>query len=222
MVPTVLHEKALLTLGLCLGLLLLGPFVPGTLTSMSFATIGVGTAFILSKERTLSRRVILLFSSAVVFVVVFAKLIPSGAPSYIRVAVGITALGLTMALYGVSAVLILSALLKAKQVTHDLIISAVNLYIILGVFWAHVYSILNWFHPEAFGLNVEESSSVSHFIYFSFVTLATLGYGDITPKTEFAQRLAILEAIMGQFYGSVVVAYLLSVYIGRIIRRDQG
>jgi voltage-gated potassium channel len=51
-------------------------------------------------------------------------------------------------------------------------------------------------------------------VYFSFVTLATLGYGDITPKTEFAQRLAITEAMVGQFYGSLVVAYLLSVYIG--------
>ncbi len=222
MVATLLHEKALLTLGLCLALLLIDPFIPGTLTNMSFAIIGVGTAFILSKERTLSRRVILLLSSAVVVVVVFAKLIPSGVPSFIRVAIGIMALGLAMALYAFCAGLILSALLKAKQVTHDLIISAVNLYIILGVFWAHVYSILNWFHPEAFGLNAKEVSSVSHFIYFSFVTLSTLGYGDITPKTEFAQRLAIIEAIMGHFYGTVVVGYLLSVYIGRMIRRDES
>ena len=61
-----------------------------------------------------------------------------------------------------------------------------------------------------------------HFIYFSFVTLATVGHGDITLKTEFAKRLAIIGAIMGQFHGSVVVAYLLGVYIGRMIRRDYS
>ncbi len=116
----------------------------------------------------------------------------------------------------------LSAILKAREVTHQLIISAVNLYIILGMFYAHIYTILHWFHPESFALQVQERESASHFIYFSFVTLATLGYGDITPKTEFAQRLAITEAIMGQFYGSLVVAYLLSVYIGhRISVRDS-
>src|SRR5512136_115030 len=85
------------------------------------------------------------------------------------------------------------------------------------MFYAHIYTILDWFRPESFALQVSERESASHLVYFSFVTLATLGYGDITPKTEFAQRLAITEAIMGQFYGSLVVAYLLSVYIGRRI-----
>jgi len=86
------------------------------------------------------------------------------------------------------------------------------------MFWAHIYTILNWFHPEAFALNVQQRDSASEFVYFSFVTLASLGYGDITPKTEFAQRLAITEVIMGQFYVAVVVAYLVSVFIGRKIR----
>ena len=91
------------------------------------------------------------------------------------------------------------------------------------MFYAHIYTILEWFHPESFALQVQKQESASHFVYFSFVTLATLGYGDITPKTEFAQRLAITEAIMGQFYGSLVVAYLLSLYIGhRISVHDTG
>jgi len=114
-------------------------------------------------------------------------------------------------------------MLKAREVTHQLIISAVNLYLILGMFYAHIYTILDWFRPESFALQVPQQESASHFVYFSFVTLATLGYGDITPKTEFAQRLAITEAIMGQFYGSLVVAYLLSLYIGHRIRAgDSG
>jgi uncharacterized membrane protein len=85
------------------------------------------------------------------------------------------------------------------------------------------YTILAWLHPESFGLQAPGQQSASHFVYFSFVTLATLGYGDITPKTELAQRLVITEAMMGEFYGSLVVAYLLSVYIGHRIRvRDTS
>ena len=135
-----------------------------------------------------------------------------------RTRIGLLLLIFTVILYTWCGALILSAVLKAKEVTHQLIISAVNCYIILGMFYAHIYTILDWFHPESFALQVPERESASHFVYFSFVTLATLGYGDITPKTEFAQRLAISEAIMGQFFGWLVVAYLFSVYIGRRIR----
>src|SRR5208283_1587801 len=88
----------------------------------------------------------------------------------------------------------------------------------LGMFYAHIYTILDWFRPESFALQVLEEGAASHFVYFSFVTLATLGYGDITPKTEFAQRLAVSEAVMGQFFGWLVVAYLVSVYVGRRIQ----
>jgi uncharacterized membrane protein len=125
-----------------------------------------------------------------------------------------------LALYGLCGTLVLRAILKAKKVTHHLIVGAVNLYILLGVCWAHVYTLLEWIDPRSFALDIHQSDSASYFIYFSFVTLASLGYGDITPKTELAQRLAIIEAVMGQFYGSVVVAYLVSVYIGQQIRVD--
>src|SRR5512136_3283794 len=90
------------------------------------------------------------------------------------------------------------------------------------MFYAHIYTILDWFRPESFALQVSERESASHLVYFSFVTLATLGYGDITPKTEFAQRLAITEAIMGQFFGWLVVAYLLSVYVGRRLQASDS
>ncbi len=152
-----------------------------------------------------------------------AKLLPEAMLGPSRMRIGLLLLTFTLILYACCGALMLSAMLKAREVTHQLIISAVNLYIILGMFYAHIYTILDWFHPESFALQVPEQESASHFVYFSFVTLATLGYGDITPKTEFAQRLAITEAIMGQFYGSLVVAYLLSVYIGHRIRiGDSG
>ena len=211
----ILHEKALLALVLFLGLLILDPLIPGALTNLSFAVIGVAAAWLLTDRNSLSRKVIAASSSVVVVAIVLGKSLPGAMLGPARMLIGLSLLIFTVILYTWCGALMISAILKAKEVTHQLIISAVNFYIILGMFYAHIYTILDWFHPESFSLQVSGRESASHFIYFSFVTLATLGYGDITPKTEFAQRLAITEAIMGQFFGWLVVAYLLSVYVGR-------
>ena len=58
--------------------------------------------------------------------------------------------------------------------------------------------------------------------YFSFVTIATLGYGDIVPRLPVTQMLAILEAVIGQFYMAVVVAWLVSVLAVRRLGSDGG
>jgi hypothetical protein len=218
----ILQERAVLVLVLFVGLLLLDPLIPGTFTTFFFAAIGVAGAWLLSDTKSFSRKVIAGSSSAVVVAIALAKLLPETMIGATRIRIGLLLLTFTLILYACCGALMLSAMLKAKQVTHQVIISAVNLYIILGMFYAHIYTVIDWFHPESFALPVPQNESASHFVYFSFVTLATLGYGDITPRTEFAQRLAITEAIMGQFYGSLVVAYLLSVYIGHGIRpRDS-
>jgi hypothetical protein len=203
---------------LFVGLLLLDPLIPGALTNLSFTLVGVAGAWLLSDRKSLSRKIIAVSSAVVIVAIVSAKLIPEDILAPARTQIGLLLLTFTLILYSCCGALMLSAMLKARDVTHQLIISAVNLYLILGMFYAHIYTILDWFRPESFTLQVPQHESASQFVYFSFVTLATLGYGDITPKTEFAQRLAITEAIMGQFYGSLVVAYLLSVYIGNRIR----
>jgi Ion channel len=218
-VGQIFREKALLVLVLFLALLLLDPLVPASLTNLPFVIIGVAGAWILSDRESLSRKVILFSTVAVIVLVACARLLPIAVDQAARVPIGLLFLVFILILYTYCAVQILQVLLKANDVTHNLIISAVNLYIILGMFWAHIYTVLNWFRPESFALNVPQRDSATHFVYFSFVTLASLGYGDIAPKTEFAQRLAIIEVIMGQFYIAVVVAYLMSVFIGR---KTQG
>ncbi len=217
----ILHEKAILVLVLFLGLLILDPLIPGALTNLSFAVIGVTAAWLLSSPKSLSRKIVGASALIVAMAVVLGKFLPEAMLGPARIPIGLLLLTFTVILYTWCGALMLSAILKAKEVTHQLIISAVNFYIILGMFYAHIYTILDWFHPQSFALQAPERESASHFIYFSFVTLATLGYGDITPKTEFAQRLAITEAMMGQFFGWLVVAYLLSVYVGRRIS-DPG
>jgi hypothetical protein len=218
----VFQEKAFLILFLLLFLLLFDPFLPPSVTPLSFLGIAVGTAWLESSPGSISRKAILALSCAVAALLVFTRAIPVHPTALVRESIGITLLLLALALYVLCAGLILGAILKARNVTHNLIVSAVNIYLLIGVCWAYLYTLLDRFDPSAFALGVHQADSPSHFIYFSFVTLASLGYGDITPKTELAQRLAIIEAVMGQFYGSIVVAYLVSVYIGQQIRGNDS
>lgn len=111
------------------------------------------------------------------------------------------------------AALILKALLKTVRVSVDEIIATVNLYLILGFIWADVYNLVEIHMPTSFNVTVTGDALSSKLVYFSFVTLTTLGYGDISPQRPIAEMLTIVEAIIGQFYVAVVVTYLLSIYI---------
>ena len=121
-----------------------------------------------------------------------------------------------------SALLTVWAALRQGEITLDTIFGAVCGYLLLGVAWAVLYSMVDFALPNAFRMNEElaeiaktpgEAKNV--YLYFSFVTLATLGYGDITPVANSARTLAWLEAVIGQLYLAVLVAGLVGALISR-------
>ena len=79
--------------------------------------------------------------------------------------------------------------------------------------WAYVYAILEIVQHGTFHGLQGGSFDTQSFIYFSFVTLTTLGYGDITPLTSQARSLSLLEAVFGQIYLAVVIARLVGIQI---------
>jgi len=93
----------------------------------------------------------------------------------------------------------------------NIITGSIALYLILGFIWAILYTFLVQLEPESIrGLDPENWINVlSTMTYFSFVTLTTLGYGDMSPVTPIAQVLVILEAVTGMFYFAIVVASLI-------------
>ncbi len=97
-----------------------------------------------------------------------------------------------------------------EKVDKQVIRGSICVYLLLGVFWFSLYKIVLFFDPNAFSLpeHLEESS----LFYFSFTTLTTLGYGDITPHNPFAMTLANTEALVGQMYPAIAIAKLVSLY----------
>lgn len=119
----------------------------------------------------------------------------------------------------VTVVLIRHIFLSSDHVDADLIYGAISVYLLIGVTFGFAYVCLNALAPGSFnGVETEITKPqevVRDFNYFSFVTLTTLGYGDITPQSHQAGVLAYLEAIIGQVYLTVLVARLVGIHIAQ-------
>lgn len=99
---------------------------------------------------------------------------------------------------------------QEEKVNKQVIRGGICLYLLLGLLWFFFYQITVFFDPNAF--SIPESLDTSSLFYFSFTTLTTLGYGDITPNNAFAMTLSNGEALVGQIYPAVVIAKLVSLY----------
>ena len=108
-------------------------------------------------------------------------------------------------------------IVTSQRVTIDALFAAVMIYLLMAFLFAQLYSIIQILLPGSFSfpthLTVFEGRSADiAFNYYSFVTIATLGYGDITPRYPLAQMLSSIEAVIGQFYVAIVVAWLVSLF----------
>ena len=129
------------------------------------------------------------------------------------------AIGSHTLLLAMSAVAILAVVFRAGRVTLDGILASVVTYQLVGLVFAQIYTLAMLVDPNSLRLPDSVATSTENFqldmIYFSFVTLATLGYGDILPDTDFTRSVSIVEAIVGQFYVAVIVAVLVSAFIAQ-------
>ncbi|RHW77640.1 potassium channel family protein [Colwellia sp. RSH04] len=110
-----------------------------------------------------------------------------------------------------------TAIKTAKQVLFtgnidgNKILGAICLYLLMGLIWAIIYTLLQLSVPESFqALSSQNNWFIlfPDFVYFSFVTITTLGFGDIAPTLPVARFLVYLEAVVGQFYLAILVASL--------------
>jgi voltage-gated potassium channel Kch len=111
-----------------------------------------------------------------------------------------------------------AVLFQTSRVTADSIKGGICIYILLGILWSIFYRLIYHVNPTSFIFNAQEYPNL---FYFSFVTLATLGYGDIVPATRLAQTLAISEAVTGQIFLAVYIARLLGLHMAHdIMKKD--
>jgi hypothetical protein len=111
---------------------------------------------------------------------------------------------------------IVSFVFKQNRVTLNVINASVVVYLLIAIMWAFLFILVEKVHPGSFSIVASQGEdSTFHFFYYSFVTITTLGYGDITPVSDIARSLALLEALIGQIYLVVLVARLVGIHIAQ-------
>jgi hypothetical protein len=132
---------------------------------------------------------------------------------------------LAVVFYFFSAALIVASLFRRQPLSLDSIFGAICGYLLLGMAWAVLYSMLDAVWPGSFDIGSRlaeqvhvDQSRIHLFTYYSFITLTTVGYGDVTPLSMPARTCAWLEALTGQFYLAVLVAAL----VGTLLSKKPG
>jgi hypothetical protein len=110
-------------------------------------------------------------------------------------------------------VVVLGQTLRAGPVTFHRILGAVAAYLLLGLIWASAYALVAQLRPGAFSGPVSLADGPRGFLYFSFVTLTTVGFGDVLPVHPAARSLTMLEAVTGPLYLAILVARLVSLAV---------
>lgn len=198
---------------LLLGLFLLSPLLPGSVMDAVFVPSIIMCAWLAGGKTRLSFIIALISAIAASGLLIFDLATPQQFLALIREPLGflftVAVIGLLFYCGGV----ILRSLLIVERVLLDEVIGTFNIYLIIGYLWSYIYMMVELLKPGSFQPQIPEDSLGVHFIYFSFITLTTVGFGDTVPTTALTQMLVILEAMIGQFYVAIVVAYLVSMFI---------
>ncbi len=119
---------------------------------------------------------------------------------------------LLAAFFALTVVGLFSYLRNARCVTDAHLYTAVSIYLLLGMQWFALYSAIDVFYPGSILHTAGGPDRHSELLYFSLVTLSTIGYGDVVPLHGEVRMLAALEGVTGVLYVAITVALLVSAY----------
>jgi energy-converting hydrogenase Eha subunit C len=114
-------------------------------------------------------------------------------------------------------------LLKSREVTSEILFASVCVYLLIGLTWATLYIFIDYIYPNSF-IDTSDQIAINapRFLFFSYITLTTVGYGTMIPISDPARSLALLEAIIGQLYLAILVARLVGLHISKPKATDSG
>ena len=116
-------------------------------------------------------------------------------------------------------------ILHFEKVSTDTLYEAVCVFLLLGLLWTSIYGFLEYVSPGIIFVNNNTEAvnflTTNEIIYYSYATLTTLGYGDITALTSEGRIISVLEAIVGQLFIAFLVARLVAIYTANALRRKS-
>lgn len=132
-----------------------------------------------------------------------------------------TIIGITFFVFIIS--IVLKFLFSQEEIKRDMLAGAASVYLMLAIIWMYAYRLIALIQPGSFAIADAQDIEQTIALYYSFVTITTLGYGDIFPVTTLAKSCAILEAVVGQLYLVVTVAWLVGMQVShRMARKSKN
>jgi len=122
--------------------------------------------------------------------------------------------------FGFIIITILTLIFNRSEITRDLIAGAAAVYLLIAVVWNYAFQLIEIMQPGSlyFAQN-QNPGSQAPFLYYSFVTMTTLGFGDITPLSTTAKTCTVLEEVVGQLYLVITVDWLVGVHISQSMNK---
>jgi hypothetical protein len=198
--------KLLIALGL---LFIATPFIEDLPNGDLIAAVLLTLVMISSVLAVGGRRRTLLIALVLVLPALLGKWFNHVWPDLISPAIFLSA---TVIFFVFVVIHLLRFIVLAPEVDVEVLCAGVAGFLMLGLLWMPVYLLIARLNPNAFSVPAQSTLDGFSAFYFSFMTLCTVGYGDVTPVTKLARMLAVIEAITGLFYMAVLVSRLVSMY----------
>jgi len=160
-----------------------------------------------------------IFLAVLVFVGIWVNSFVLDDPTFLEIEYGLIIL-----FFSLVTIVILRSVIRDRVISFNTLCGAICGYLMIGFVWSFFYSLIYTVYPAAFTLPEAKmmlfDSNFQRFVYYSYVTLTTLGYGDIAPLMNIAKTFAWLEAIVGQVYLTVWIAQLVGLHITQRTKQD--
>ena len=194
-------------------LIVLGPFVQGFIGLRLFMEVLFSIIFITTIYAVSHNRLHIIIAAILLIPALIAVWTPDIPRHNIQLTIGYLC-GLIVLAFAIIS--ILKYIFTQETVTRQTISAAVAVYLLLALMWTFIYRIIDNLYPGSFAVAHDPLRGAENvYLYFSLVTITTLGYGDITPVGSHAIAFSVLEAITGQIYLVVVVAWFVGLYISK-------
>lgn len=206
-------DRFLFLIVLIVALIVLGPFVEGFMGLSLFMDLLFSIIFITTIYAASQKKSHIIIAVILVIPTLLALWSENIAISNTLVTIGHIC-GLILFAFAVISILIY--IFSAQVVTRQTISAAIVVYLLIALMWTFIYRLMEILYPASFAFahsKLQDAENI--YLYFSLVTITTLGYGDITPIGRQVTSLAVLEAVTGQIYLVVVVAWFVGMYVSR-------
>ena len=176
------------------------------LTSMLLSIVVASGLFAADFSRA-AFRILLTIGTVVIMVTLIDLFLPD--LKYLN----IITFGLNTLVFIVVTIALVAHVFMAREVFGSTLLCAINSYLLIGLTLSMLFLIMDIYFPSSFNQVESGEGNFSTFVYYGFITLTTLGYGDITPDTSLARSLSTFTALFGQLYLVIIMALIIGKYL---------